>query len=181
MCFQKQLDFASVNPRVRIKYIILRTEIREVQISITYEHKNRTAHKIVVLKQIGLCFLLSIQNAQTLPHPRLQILIRKSLHSTNRTVCLNYKTLFKQQTVPIFVTTYVLAQKKNIFLRGTADFRCVTWISHWVTTRTPFQACLNKAPGFYNPNCTVMICARLVDCWGRAIETNRNSNHCLPK
>lgn len=129
-------------------------------------------------KQIGLRFLLRSQNAHALPHQRLQILIRKSLHRTNRTVCLNYKTLFKQQTVRIFVTTCVLAQKKDVLLRGTADFRCVTWISHWVTT--PFQACLNKALGFYNPNCTVMICARLVDCWGRAIETDKNSKHCLP-
>lgn len=90
------------------------------------KHENRTAHEIVVLKQTGLCFLLRIQKAYALPHPRLQILIRKSLHSTNRTDCLNYKTLFKQQTVPIFVTTCVLAQKKDVLLRGTADFHCVT-------------------------------------------------------
>jgi len=90
------------------------------------KHENRTAHEIVVLKQVGLCFLLRIQKAHVLPRLRLQIFIRKSLHSTNRTVCLNYKTLFKQQTVPIFVTTCALAQKKNVLLRGTADFRCVT-------------------------------------------------------
>ena len=133
------------------------------------KHLILPAYKIVILKQIGLQFLLRIQNAHVSPHPWFQILIRKSLLSTQRerSVCLMSVELTDkpaniiQTTDCARIQTYVRhGAEKNLLSRGTADFRRVTWISHWV--RTSFQACLNKALGFYSPICTAMFYARLV-------------------
>ena len=107
-------------------YVTLSTEIIEVQISIIYEtlEPNRSQD----------CCINTNRSELSAAHPKCASLATPTIANSNKEIPTEYKQngLFKLQniiqtrTVPIFITTCVLAQKKNVLLRGTADFRYVT-------------------------------------------------------